>query len=236
MSNEQTVTTIELSLSGLNEAYARANEFTARVFGIDLTDTRNLGEMCNFVHDGIERRISYFIDPDAAFSQPSRRENLLGRRGTGSCPSYVILSYFTPEMTPMQRELFCLSFDEEGGEYLGAQLGESDHYRVCTAPSRSMCEVVNDSRDAAIAFAGSAATVVGGTSATTTALGVSAVQHSSGAYILSGGAGYIANTIGPVAGLVGVLTGTAALGVAAVSVVGVGGAIYLCWESPEDAE
>lgn len=236
LSNGELVTTIEVPLAGLYQAYHRANAFNAEIYGFDLTDTRNLGEMCNFVNDGVERRISYFLDPEADFSRPSRRESWLGPRGSTTCPSYIILSYFTPDMTPAQREMFCLVFDTEGREYLGAQLGEADHYGVCRAPTRTVCERVNDSRDVALATVGAAAALTGGTASVITGTGVSVVSHSSGAAILTGGAGYIANTIGPLAAAVGILSAPVTLGLTAVSVVGVGGALYVCRErtQPED--
>lgn len=224
------VTEIEVSLSGLYQAYSRANSFTAEVLGFDLTDTRNLGEMCNFINDGIERRISFFLDRDSDFSRPSRREDWLGPRGTTTCPSYVILSYFTPDMTPAQRKLFCLVIDADSGEYLGAMLGEVDQYRVCRAPYRTVCERVNDTRNVALTTMGVAATLTGGGAAATTATGVTVVTHSSGLAILTGGAGYIGGTIGPLAATIGLLTAPIVVAATAISVVGVSGAIYVCYE------
>ena len=231
LSNDDLITAIEVPLAGLYQAYQRANAFTAEIHGFDLTDTRNLGEMCNFVNDGVERRISYFLDPEADFSRPSRRESWLGPTGSTTCPSYVILAYFTPDMTPAQRNLFCLVFDAERREYLGADRGEADHYGVCRRPTRTVCERVNDSRDVALATVAAAAALTGGTSTVITTTGVSVVTHSSGAAILTGSAGYIANTIGPLAASVGLLSAPLTLGLAAVSVVGVGGALYVCREA-----
>lgn len=224
------VAEIEVSLSSLSDAYNRANNFNAEVFGVDLTDTRNIGEMCNFTDEGTERRISYFLDQDSNFSKPSRREDWLGARGNTTCPSYVVLSYFTPDMTPAQRKLFCLVFDEDGGEYLGAALGEGDQYRVCRTPSKTVCERVNDSKNAALATVGAATAITGGAAAATTATGVSVVTHSSGLAILTGGAGYISGTIGPLAAAISTLTAPITLAAAAVTVVGVGGAVYVCRE------
>jgi len=230
LSNGETVTTIEVSLAGLQEAYHRANAFNAEIRGVDLTDTRSLGEMCNFVNDRVERRISYLLDADSDFSQPSMLETLRGARGSATCPSYIILSYFTPNMTPAQREMFCLAFNAEGREYMGAQLGEADTYRVCREPSKSICENVNDSRDVALATVRAARAITGGAATATAATGVTVVTHSSGAAILTGGAGYIANTIGPLAATVGILTSPVSLGITAISVVGVHGALFVCRE------
>lgn len=227
------VTQIEVSLNGLAEAYARANTFNAEIFGIDLSDTRSLGEMCNFVDDGTQRRISFFLDEEAPFSQPSRQERWRGTRGDGTCPSYVMLAYYTPDLTAAQRAEFCLVFDRDAGWYRGAAWGASDQYRICRAPEKTLCQRVNASRDLAVATAATATAITGGATAATTAAGVTAVTHSSGLYILTGTAGYLSGTIGPLAGTIAALTGPIALTAAAVSVVAVGGAVYVCAEAPE---
>lgn len=229
----EAVTEIEVSLDGLAQAYARANAFNAEIFGIDLSDTRNLGEMCNFVDASRQRSISFLIDEDAPFSKPSRQENWLGTRGSGTCPSYVILAYYTPDLTTAQRAEFCLVFDRDADEYKGVALGATDNYRICRTPATTLCERVNNSRDAALATVAAATTITAGTTAATTTLCVTAVTHSSGLYILTGSAGYLSGTIGPLAGTLAALTGPFALTAAAVSVVAVGGAVYVCAEDTE---
>lgn len=230
---DDALTKIQVDLAGFDEAYRSANSFTADVLGIDLTDTRSIGEMCNFIHSGTERRISFFLDDEASFSIPSGRESWFGPVGTTNCPSYVILSYFTPDMTPAQRKHLCLNYDEENGEYLGATLGTGNHYRVCAQPTRTVCERINDSKDVAIAAVGAVGALVGSGTVATTATGVSVVAHSSGMAILTGGSGYIAGTIGPIATALGFLTSPVLFAGAAVSVVAVGGAVYVCAEPAE---
>ena len=92
-----------------------------------------------------------------------------------------------------------------------------------------VCKVVDETKEEALAVTGIATGLTGGAVATTTTLGVTAVAHSSGAVILTGGAGYIAATLGTAAATtVGVLTAPATIAAAAVSLVAVAGAVYIC--------
>ena len=103
-----------------------------------------------------------------------------------------------------------------GGSYFSKETGK-------------FCKVVNASKKEALAVTSVAAGLVGGATTTASAAGVSAVVHSSGAVILSGSAGYIAGTLGTAgAATVGVLTAPATLAATAVSLVALGGAVYIC--------
>ncbi len=92
-----------------------------------------------------------------------------------------------------------------------------------------VCKVVDETKEEALAVTGIATGLAGGALTTTVSTGVTAVAHSSGAVILTGGAGYIAATLGTAgATTVGVLTAPATMAAAAVSLVAVAGAVYVC--------
>ena len=91
------------------------------------------------------------------------------------------------------------------------------------------CEGVSDVKEEAVAVASLAVGLTGGAATVTTATGVTVVAHSSGAAILTGVGGYIAGTLGTVAtSTVAVLTAPATVAAAGVSLVVVGGAVYIC--------
>jgi len=145
------------------------------------------------------------------------------------CPGYAVLRYMTPTLTEKQRGAFCLNYDEKKMTYSALSLGERDRYWQCSKPS-PICESINAASNEVIAVAGAASAMVGGVAGASVAAasGVSAVAHSSGAYILTGSSGYIASTLGGAsATLLGVL-GAPVLGAAAVSVITVGSAIWVC--------
>lgn len=92
-----------------------------------------------------------------------------------------------------------------------------------------VCKVVDETKEEALAVTGIATGLTGGATAAASAAGVTAVAHSSGAVILTGGAGYIAATLGTAAATtVGVLTAPATMAVATVSLIAVGTAVYIC--------
>lgn len=96
--------------------------------------------------------------------------------------------------------------------------------------SASLCAFVTGAPGKAVA-ATTGTTVATGT--TLTALGVSAVAHSSGAAIATVGGSYLAGTLGVVGATVGVLTAPATIGVGVAALVGVGGAAAYCrWITP----
>ncbi|MEQ9037906.1 MAG: hypothetical protein RIE24_06090 [Silicimonas sp.] len=230
--NYTEVTRIEVDLRRLGSAFNRANTFTAEVFGVDLEANGADAEMCTLNFDGEDRRISYAYDEDFDASSTSPMERLLGPKGSGNCPSYVSLAYMTPEMTPDQRDLFCLTYDKETNGLLGFQQGEQDTFRVCREPSKSVCEHVNDSKEAALAITGFAGGAVGSAVGTAAVTGTTVVTHSSGAAILTGASGYIAGTLGTIGtAALSVLTAPATIAAATVSVVAVGGAVYVCTDA-----
>lgn len=159
------------------------------------------------------------------------------RSGGGlTCPGFVTLRHLTPELSDTERSAFCLNFDEEKETIIGYSLGERNAYIACKKPKKSVCERVNDSKEAAIAISSGAAGLTGGATAAASAAGVSAVAHSSGAVILTGSGGYIAGTLATVgASALAVLTSPITITAAAVSVVAVGGAVFICKEDTEDS-
>ncbi|NMG32530.1 hypothetical protein [Aromatoleum evansii] len=162
------------------------------------------------------------------FKQDTSIRDLAASRTQGICPGYVILQHLTPTLTDKQREPFCLNFDAQAGTYRGISLGQRNAYGVCSTPGR-VCEFVNAKKEAALALAGLGAGASGGATAAATAAGVTAVTHSSGAVILTGSAGYIGGTLGTLgAGAVAILTAPAVLAGATLSLVTVGGAVYVC--------
>jgi invasion protein IalB len=225
------ITEINVDLTGFAASFNRAREFNAEIHGLDLATAKIPLEMCDLYIKNAQKRISYTYDEDFDSRSTTSRESWLGPKGAGSCPSYVALAYMTPDLTPAQRSMFCLVLDNEKGSIVGFQQGEQNAYRVCKKPSRSACTRVNSTKEAALAITGFAAGTVGTAVGTTMVTGTTVVLHSSGAVILTGAAGYIAGTLGTIGTTaLGVLTLPITAAVAAVSVVAVGGAVYICAE------
>lgn len=225
------VTEFDVSLQDFPAAYERANSFSAEAWGIDLEQNDTQVNSCSFSYQGQARHVSYTYDEDYDTDHTSFREILRGPRGDSDCPSYVMLASLTPDMTRSQRGMFCLDYDKGTKTYTGFQMGEANAYGICKAPSKSVCERVNETKAAAMAITGFATGSVGGAVGTTMVTGTTVVAHSSGAMILTGSGGYIAGTLGTIGTTaLGVLTAPAAAAAAAVSVVAVGGAVYVCSE------
>lgn len=149
----------------------------------------------------------------------------------GGCPGYIVLKHMTPELSPAQRAPFCLSYDKDAGSYIGFEEGDRDAYGVCKKPNRTVCERVNASKNTLLAITGFAAGATAGTTVTASTIGVTAVTHSSGAVILTGSSGYITATLGTTAAsALGIVTAPATIASAAVGLVAVGGAVYVCQE------
>ena len=156
------------------------------------------------------------------------REKLFGTLGKITCPGFVTLREMTPGLTDAERQPFCLNYDKDRKTYTGFDLGERDAWLSCRAPSGRFCRSVNATKDAAGQVAGAiarAATGQGGNAGG----GTSFVDAASGAVIASGAGSYIASTLGSAAN--SALAALSAPGVAtaaAVSVVAVGGAVFVC--------
>lgn len=145
-----------------------------------------------------------------------------------SCPGFIALRHMTPKLSPMEREAFCALYDKKEKNYLGFAQGARDAYGKCKKPGK-LCTAINATKEEAIAIVGLGAGATGGATAIASAAGITAVTHSSGAVILTGSAGYLAGTLGTVStAVVAALTAPVAIIGATVSVVAVGGAVYLC--------
>lgn len=175
-------------------------------------------------------RINLFYEPsDEELSQNrSYREALMGRFGDVDCPGYVTLRHLTPDLTDAQRTPFCLQWDREARTYAGYAEGPRDAYLSCRRPSRSFCERVNASVNASAQVAG----MVRRTADTAGAInGATAVIQPGGAAVISGATSAVSGAISASGGAASAaLTTPVGLAAAAVSVVAVGGALYVCSE------
>lgn len=139
-----------------------------------------------------------------------------------------MLATLTPNLAASERKDFCMEYSKEEGYYTTFSLGERDAYGRCETKGK-FCQTVNATKEEAIAIVGLGSGAVAGTTVATSAAGVTAVAHSSGAVILTGTSGYIAGTLGTMASsVVAALTAPAVIAGAVVSVVAVGGAVYIC--------
>lgn len=153
----------------------------------------------------------------------SRREIFFTSWGRDTCPSYVVLRSLTPDLTDDERAPFCLRHDKASDSIIGYDLGRRDAYGRCETPSNSVCQRVNQTRNAAVAITGAAARGAVG--------GARALPDGSGAVILSGSQGYITGALSSIGGAAAAMASSPALVAgAAVSVVAVGGAVYACRE------
>ena len=142
------------------------------------------------------------------------------------CSSQVLIAYLGTTIPPDEIDGYCLSTDENDDWLLVP--GERGALGGC---ARTTCEWVNATKDEVTAIGGTISGVILGTNAAATTAGITVVTHSSGAVILTGNAGYIAGTLGTVgSGALAILTAPATITTAAVSVVAVGGAVYVCSE------
>lgn len=230
-SEDEKVTTILVSLMGITAALRRADEFelsSLDIKGHDALEQHEIRE-CTLHHKGQSKLISHTYDEVYDARITTFREIFRGPRDGGDCPSYIALAYLTPKMTNAQRKQFCLVIDgEDKGGITGFQQGLQDAYRRCKEPSRSFCEVVEDSKEAAKLISNFSRATVVGISGFAKLAGVKVVAHSSGAAILTGSGGYMAGTLGAVAATVAVLLSPYTATAATVTVVAVSGAVYVC--------
>ncbi|WP_435170569.1 hypothetical protein [Falsirhodobacter sp. 1013] len=174
--------------------------------------------------------INLFFEPDdeQVGANKSRREAWLGGWGKLDCPSYVTLRHLTPDLTDDQRQAFCLQWDNAANTYAGYAEGARDAYLRCRAPRRTFCERVNTSVQTSKEVAGLADAPKG---TETVGEGVQTVTRPGGAVVLSGAGAAVQQTIAGASTTAGAALATPiGLAAAAVSVVAVGGAVYLCSE------
>ncbi len=165
------------------------------------------------------------ILPDSA--GVTRRERLLawpGRRWDGlrgrdpECDSATMITYLSRTVPADEIDGYCLSKLETVGFLLIP--GARNFRGRCTG---SVCKAVNTTRDTALAVSGATARAVTGRG------DLSGLVHSSGAAILTGQSTTITSTLGSIgSGLAAALSTPAVAAAAAVSVVAIGGAVYVC--------
>ena len=175
------------------------------------------------------------IDYDPALASPTtRRERILGWPGKAwnrawgapvTCDSELTILYLARHLPGEEIDGYCLAADEETGSFLLVP-GERNFRGRCR---KTTCERVNEAKDDALSASATVARTVTDVATGRSDSRLGAVAHSSGAAILSGNAGPVSTAlsgIGP--GVATVLTAPATLAAAAVSVVAIGGVVYVC--------
>ncbi len=130
----------------------------------------------------------------------SFREKRLMRRKT--YPGGVVIAYMMPGLVEAERAMICAVYDKKTDHYRTVAEGERDAYGRCKKPESRACRIVNATKDEA--------REIGAIGVNPAARGVTAAKNKAG----SAAAAAVAAP--------GVLAG------AAVSVVVVGGAVYVC--------
>ncbi|WOI54881.1 hypothetical protein [Palleronia sp. LCG004] len=156
-------------------------------------------------------------------------DRVLGR--PPRCDSQTLISFLANEVPDRDLDGYCLLPDERLGFLLVP--GERNYRGRCT---RTFCDRVNMASGGAANVAGAATDIVTGRDEGESRS--SAVLHASGAAIVSGTAGSVLTSLGTSAGtaLSAALAAPAVAGGVAVSVVAVGGAVYLCRDGDAAAE
>lgn len=176
--------------------------------------------------DGAENAVMYDTRDASIQENRSTRERLFGNYGKITCPGFVTLREMTPGLTDEERTPFCLTYDKDRKTYTGFDLGERDAWLGCKAPSGRFCRSVNATTETAgqvAASIGRAATGGGDGG------GESFLDTRSGALIASGAGSYVSSVLGGAASsAIAALSAPATITAAAVSVVAVGGAVFVC--------
>ena len=178
---------------------------------------------CTTRINGQDVPMAYDKDEESLQDNYSMREILFTRWGRDTCPSYVVLRSLTPDLTDEERGPFCLRYDKSSDSIIGHDLGQRDSYGRCEQPSKSVCQRVNQTKNAAVAMTGAAARG--------TVRGLRALPDGSGAVIISGSSSYISSALTAIGGGASAVAASPVLLTgAAVSVVAVGGTVYACRE------
>lgn len=153
---------------------------------------------------------------------PSRGLSRL-RGESPACDSQTLIAFLANEVPAGDIQGYCLLPDESLGFILVP--GERTFRGRCL---KTTCDRINAARDAALNVAGAATDIVSGRDPDETR--PEAVLHASGAAILSGSAASVLSSLGAGASatLSAALAAPAVAGAAAVSVVAIGGTVYLC--------
>ena len=171
---------------------------------------------CTARINGRDVPLAYDTDAPGLRDHFSRREIFFTSWGRDTCPSYVVLRSLTPDLTDDERGPFCLRHDKSSDSIIGYDLGQRDAYGRCEAPAMTVCQRVNQTKNAAVAITGAAARGA--------INGAKALPDGSGAVIISGSQSSIGGAAAAMASSPAIVAG------AAVSLVAVGGAVYACQE------
>lgn len=170
----------------------------------------------------------YDADNAALKEAMSYQERALGGWGKIDCPALVTLRYLTPELDDTERAPFCLTYDADAKTYTGFSEGERSAYLICHT-SKSLCQRVNDSADTAMAIVGFGNEATAQANAVTETVNSNPLTRRSGAVILSGATDYLLGALGSTgASALAILTAPATMAAATVSLVAIGGAVYVC--------
>lgn len=180
--------------------------------------------------NGADVALSYDTAEPVFRDNLSYRDWLLGGFGKITCPGYVTLRHLTPEQDDETRAVFCLNYDREAKTYTGLSLGKRDAYLTCRKPTKTLCERVNENAETALALGRLGNAVATGATDAAIAAGVSVLtDQPSGAVIIEGERGFLERAVGAIGQTaVTVLTAPEQLTASAVSLVVVGGAVYVC--------
>ncbi|MEI4471225.1 hypothetical protein [Frigidibacter sp. MR17.24] len=167
---------------------------------------------CTAVIGGVAKTLGYDATDENTWSSKREKRNL----GAGRCPAKVVIADMAPDLSPRERDVFCLQSDPMMG-YSGLAMGDRDAMGLCEGPGK-VCRFVNASGREAREMASAGASA-----------GVQAVKHQSGAMILSGStAGLSSAMAGIGSAATALMAAPLALAGAAASVVVVGGAVWVC--------
>ncbi|WP_339107654.1 hypothetical protein [Thioclava sp. GXIMD4216] len=106
-------------------------------------------QSCQTSIRGQQNQFVFDADNPQVKESLSLREKIFGSRGKVTCPGQVTLRAMTPELDDQGRAPFCLQWDKDEDTYIGYAQGERDGFGHCIEASKSFCERVNGSGDAA---------------------------------------------------------------------------------------
>lgn len=142
-----------------------------------------------------------------------------------ACDSATTIAYLAGVLALDEVEDLCLS-EAPGDAGWILVPGERDFRGRC---HRTICDRVNAAADDGASIARAVTTVITGRQVATLGEGVSALASTSGAMMLTGRSGLLVELLGQgSAALAGALASPAVAAAAAVTVVSVGGAVYVC--------
>ncbi len=138
-----------------------------------------------------------------------------------ACDSGVLYDYLATTVPEEDITGYCLTETKENGYFLVP--GERNFRGLCKT---TFCEKVNTTKQEGINIA---ATMTAAVASNARTAGLNAIKHGSGAMILTGSASSVSTSLGSAgSAALTTLSTPAVLGAAAVSVVAVGGAVYMC--------